>query len=117
MDCFFLTSKGVAAKEELEMNDDEIEQARAAGTIAKCLVVRCFASKALFGHVVPQKGLDEAGIVVTMILRDLEWLGHTRVILKADNEPAIQALAQRAMELAKVEIKDMEQVSREDPAA
>ena len=117
MDYFFLTSKGVTAKEELEMNNDEIEQARADGTIAKCLVVRCFASKAVFGHVVPCKGLDEDGVVIEMIMRDLEWLGHTRVIIKADNEPAIQALANRAAELAKAEVKDMAQVSREDPAA
>ena len=47
----------------------------------------------------------------------LEWLGHTRIIVKADNEPSIQALARRAIELAKVEIKDLEQVSKEDPVA
>ena len=117
LDYFFLTSKGVMLKEELQMSSEEIETARDNGSIAKCLVVRCFASKNVFGHVVPRKGLDEDGIVVTMILRDLEWLGHTRVIIKADNEPAIQTLAQRVTELAKVEIKDMAQVSREDPAA
>ena len=44
-------------------------------------------------------------------------MGHTRIIPKADNEPAIQALARRATELAKVELKDVEQVSKEDPLA
>ena len=81
------------------------------------MVVRCHASTSCFGHVIPCKGLDEDGIVVDMMLHDLEWLGHTRVIIKADNEPAIQALARRAIELAKIELKDMDQVGKEDPVA
>ena len=44
-------------------------------------------------------------------------MGHTRIIVKADNEPSIQALAHRAIVLAKIELKDMEQVSKEDPVA
>ena len=117
IDYFFLTGKGLQTRQELEMSTDEVAQARAQGKLAKCLLVRCYASKTIFGHVVPRKGLDEDGIVVTMILRDLEWLGHTRVIVKADGEPAIQALARRAVELAKCELKDLAQVSKEDPAA
>ena len=117
MDYFFLTSAGVVLKEELKMDDEQISAARQRGEIAKCLVVRCYASKAVFGHVIPCKGLDEDGIVVDKILQDLEWMGHTRIILKADNEPAIQALARRSIELAKVELKDMDQVSKEDPVA
>ncbi len=117
IDYFFLTSSGAKLKEELNMGTEAIEQARARGEITKCLVVRCHASKAVFGHVVPCKGLDEDGLVVTMILRDLEWLGHTRIIMKADGEPALQALVRRAIELAKVELKDLAQVSKEDPAA
>ena len=117
IDYFFLTGKGLQTRQELEMSDEEVAQARAQGKLAKCLLVRCYASKVIFGHVVPRKGLDEDGIVVTMILRDLEWPGHTRVIVKADGEPAIQALARRAIELAKCELKDLAQVSKEDPAA
>ena len=117
LDYFFLTSAGVVMKEELKLDDAQVNEARTKGEVAKCLVVRCFASKAVFGHVIPRKGLDEDGIVVEKILSDLEWLGHTRVIVKADNEPAIQALARRSIELAKIEIKDMEQVSKEDPVA
>ena len=52
-------------------------------------------------HVIPCKGLDEDGVVVDTIVNDLEWLGHTRLIIKADNEPAIQALARKAVEPAK----------------
>ena len=99
------------------MDDEQINAARQRGELAKCLVVRCYVSKSVFGHVIPQKGLDEDGIVVDKILQDLGWMGHTRIIVKADNEPSIQALARRAIELAKIELKDLEQVSKEDPVS
>ena len=99
------------------MSNEDVDAARQRGEIAKCLVVRCYVSKAVFGHVIPRKGLDEDGIVVEKILQNLEWLGHTHIIVKADNEPSIQALARRAIELAKVELKDLDQVSKEDPVA
>jgi hypothetical protein len=83
----------------------------------KCLVVRCNSTKALFGHVIPCKGADEDGIVADMVVQDVLWLGHTRVILKADGEAAIQALVRRAMELARVECKELDQLAKEDPAA
>ena len=117
LDYFFLTGAGVVLQKDLKMDDTQVDEARTKGEVVKCLVVRCFVSKAVFGHVIPRKGLDEDGIVVTKILQDLEWLGHTRLIIKADNEPAIQALARRAVDLAKVELKDMEQVGKEDPVA
>ena len=117
MDYFFLTSAGVVFKEELKMDDAQINDARQRGEVAKCLVVRCHASKSVFGHVIPCKGLDEDGLVVDMILQDLEWMGHTRIIVKSDNEPAIQVLARRAIELAKIELKDMDQVAKEDSIA
>ena len=115
IDYFFLTSGGVKLRDEMSLGDAELAEARQKGEVAKCLVVRYYASKAVFGHVIPCKGLDEDGLVVDTIVNDLEWLGHTRLILKADNEPAIQALARKTVELAKLELKDLEQVSREDP--
>ena len=117
IDYYFLTGSGIKLRSELEMSNEDVDAARQRGEIAKCLVVRCYVSKAVFGHVIPRKGLDEDGIVVEKILQNLEWLGHTRIIVKADNEPSIQALARRAIELAKVEIKDLDQVSKEDPVA
>ena len=71
----------------------------------------------MFAHLVPQKGLDEKNIACDFVLQDLEWLGHTRVIVKSDNEPAVQALVARAIELAKIERKDCVQLSREQSAA
>ena len=52
---------------------------------------------AVFAHVVPCKGVVEEGLVVDIVVRDIEWLGHTRFILKADNEPAVQAFAKGAL--------------------
>ena len=83
------------------MDDEQVDAARQRGELAKCLVARCCVSKTVFGHVIPRKGLDENGIFVDKILQDLGWLGHTRIIVKADNEPSIQALARRSIALAK----------------
>ena len=77
----------------------------------KCLAVRCLKLNAIFGHVVPCKGADEEGLVTDMIIRDVEWLGHTRLILKADNEPALQALVKAALQMIKIDCKHVEQVS------
>ena len=117
LDYFFLTEGGVKLRKELEMSDEEIAEARGKGELVKCLIVRCMKTKAVFAHVVPCKGDDEAGAVVDMVIRDVQWLGHARLILKADNEPALQALVRRALEMAKVECKDLEQVSKEDSPA
>ena len=48
MDYFYLASSGVQLREELKMSDEEVDAARQRGELAKCLVVRCFASKSVF---------------------------------------------------------------------
>ena len=111
LDYFFLTKGGVKARKELDMEDAEIQEARGKGDIVKCLIVRCYASKAVFAHVIPAKGVDEEGIIPELVVHDLQWLGHTRIIMKADNEPAIQALVTRALEQAKIELKDIDQLT------
>ena len=108
-------------RNELEYTmDDEgeraLEQARAHGDVVKCILIRCLKTKAVFAHVVQHKGVSENDAVVDTILADLAWLGHTKVIVKADGEPALQALVHRVMGLAKVDFKDLEQMTKEDPA-
>ena len=90
VDYFFLTKGGVFARHELEyaVSDEgeaELEAARARGDVAKYLLVRCFLSKSVFSHLVPQKGLDERNVACDFVLGDLGWLGHARLIVKADN--------------------------------
>ncbi len=121
LDYFFITKGGLKKREELKMARDAegekaIEEARSRGELVKCLVVRCTKSKAIFGHVIPCKGADEDGLVADLVVQDILWLGHTRIILQADGEAAIQALVRRVIELAKVECKDLEQMAKEDPA-
>ena len=117
LDYFFLTEAGVQLKGEMNMDEESIQAARSSGEAVKCLIVRCHKSKAIFAHVVPCEGVDEQGIVADMVVGDIEWLGRTRLIVKADNEPAVQALARQALELAKVEVKDLEQATHEEPPA
>ena len=122
MDYFFITKGGLKIRKELDFlenadGEKALEEARKAGDIVKCLLVRCFKSKTMFAHVVQQKGVDEENVVADTVLSDIEWLGHTKLILKADGEPALQALVQRVLATARVELKDLEQASKEDPAA
>ena len=121
---FFITSGGIKTRRELIkmygdelMVDEHIETDRKEGKIVKCMVIRCFKTKIVFGHVVPQKGEDEHNYATGLIVQALQWLGHTRMILKNDGEPAIQALTRKAVELAKVKLEDLEQLSKENPVA
>ena len=119
-DYFFMTKKGIHRRDELEyeQNDDgnrKLEDARAKGEVVKCIAVRCTSSKAIFGHVVPCKGLDEEGWVADTVVQDVAWLGHTKVIVKADGEPSLQALIKRVLEVARVECPEIQNLSKEAP--
>ena len=69
----------------------------------KVLVVRDDKSKAIFGHVVPQKGVDEKGFSVSALVEDVRWLGYTKLILKSDNEPSIVKLLSDALRELRVD--------------
>ena len=114
---FSLAGAGVQFREEMEMDDAAIQAARSRGEAVKCLIPRCHKSRAIFAHVASCKGADEQGIVADMVVDDVGWLGQTRTIMKADNEPAAQALARQALELATVEVKELEQAAHETPPA
>ena len=57
----------------------------------KVLVVRCLKSKALFVHPVPKKGLDDKGYVIDCLVKDILWLGYSRLLVKCDTEPSTMA--------------------------
>lgn len=80
---------------------------------AKVLVVRDDRSKSVFGHVVPVKGLDEKGYAVDELVRDVTWLGYSRLVLKSDNEPAIVKLLGEA--LRELRIAGIDQIQEEHP--
>ena len=66
-------------------------------TPIKILVAKCNMTKYIFAHVVPQEGMDPEHDAVEKLKRDTLWLGHTKVILKSDNEQAIVALLRNAL--------------------
>ena len=66
---------------------------------------------------VPQKGLDENNVACDFVIGYLEWLGHTRLIIKSDNEPTVKALVARVVELVTIECKVFGQISEEQSAA
>ena len=53
------------------------------------MAVRDSETKSVFGHVVPQKGIGSKKFAVHAIVNDILWLGHMKVVLASDNEPAI----------------------------
>ena len=58
----------------------------------KILVVRELVSRCTFAHVVRHKGVDDDRYAVDCLVRDVEWLGATKIRLRSDNERAITAL-------------------------
>ena len=53
-----------------------------------------------------------AGLIVKII----EWLGHTELIVKSDNEPAIRTLVTRTLELIRVRVEHVKKISSETSA-
>ena len=98
------------------VSEEAITTARSAGAVVKCLLVRCFHSKNVFAHVIPQKGDDEDHYCAKLAVADIEWLGHTKVIIKTDNERAIVALKHRVAKHLK-EWNSMDNVQTESPVA
>ena len=93
-----------------------MDTARAQGSIVKCITVRCLHSKDVFAHCVPRKGADEEGYVADLVVKDVLWLGHAELIVKGDNEPALQALIQRALEVLRINTS-VEKISDEQSPA
>ena len=80
MDYLFLTKSRVVSKEASEENE-EVEM--------KVLVAKDSQTKTVFAHAVPCKGSGNDGYAIARVAGDIGWLGHSRTILKSDNEPAI----------------------------
>ena len=81
MDYLFLSDKGVFTRRELADSDV------AESSVLKILAVFDSATQVLLTYAVPRKGADE--YVVEAVSNGIAWLGHARVIVKADGEPAI----------------------------
>ncbi len=104
MDYLYLTKSRVVDREAL-LAGEEVEM--------KVLVAKDSESTAIFAHAVMAKGYDEEGYAVTRNVEDIAWLGHTKMIVKSDNEPAILKLLKDALKTARVEITELEQIQDE----
>ncbi len=102
IDYCFLTSDGrVLRKDELAGLDEATRQ-----SLAKILLIREHSPNGqtgcIFAHVVPQKGVDEDMFSVTKVSEDVKWMGHTHIILKGDNEPALKKLIAESLKTLRV---------------
>ena len=61
------------------------------------LVLYCSATRGIFAHAVPMTGLDSTGYIVEMIRDDVPWLGHPKVMIRSDNEPALLQVVHTAL--------------------
>jgi hypothetical protein len=112
-----MTSGGVKKREGLEYEldaagEEQLMAARTQGSTVKCIVVRCLQSKNIVAHCVPCKGADEEGYVADLVVKNTLWLGHSELIVRGGNEPALQALVQRALEVLRINTS-VEKVSDE----
>ena len=94
-----------------------LAQAIEHGSVVKCVIIKCSATKVITAHVVPAKGVDEEGFITRLIVKDIEWIGHSKFLLKADNERSLQRLVRNAMRESKVIIEDVDTVAQENPEA
>ena len=119
LDYFYLTKGGIKMASEIKTTDDmfEIDEQRQTGQAIKCLLIKCLETKNIFAYVVPAKGVDEDGHVVNLIVRAVQWIGHTRFIFKADNERAMKAIIDASYKALRLNPHEgLEGVSKEDSA-
>ena len=110
IDYFFITEGNVANEVEMRgqgFTDERFEEDRGRGALVKCIVIRCWESKAIFAHVIPMKGADEEMYVANLVVEALEWLGYARCILKYDNERAIKALGKQVERIMRLRGMDI----------
>ena len=92
-DYLFIKHKGVFSRDEL--NENEREKA------LTVLVLYCSATRSIFAHAVPRKGLNHGlgpeGYLIEQIREDVLWLGHPQIMIRSDNEPALLQVVDRAL--------------------
>ncbi|MDP7400196.1 MAG: hypothetical protein QF541_25255, partial [Lentisphaeria bacterium] len=121
LDYFFIIGSEVKSRDELKEFEDSpegkqrLDEARGRGGVVKCIVIRCAKTKAIMAHVIPCKGVDEEGYVANMVVSDIRWLGYSQMILKGDNEKAMQALIDLIVRKLKAGFEKGERVTKEEP--
>ena len=122
IDYWYITSSIMKKRSELEQAEDsegevQLTAAREDGSIIKCIVVRCHQSKNTFAHFIPCKGADEDKYVANLLVTDISWMGHTRLILKSDQEVSLLALVTQILQVMKFKVEGLESLTTEQSAA
>ena len=68
--------------------------------------------KQFFAHRVQVKGIDERRFIIDMVTGDIAWLGHVKLLLKSDNEPALRQFVRESLRAIRVD-GVIEQISQE----
>ena len=101
--CFLTPDMRILRRDELAAMEEAEREA-----LVKILLTREHAvngqSGCIFGSVVPQKGVDEDQYAVAKISEAVSWMGHSRVIVKGDNEPALKHLVAETLKTLRVAI-------------
>ena len=121
VDYWYITPAGMMTRKDLPQpqtadGNAAVEEERREQRLMKCLIVRCHESKAVFAHCVPCKGDDEDKYVTSLIVSDVAFMGHVRLILKTDNEVALLALVRAALEEIRCNVSSIERAMSEESA-
>ena len=122
IDYWYITSGTLKKRSELEQAEDaegeiQLTAARKDGSIIKCIIARCHQSKNTFAHFIPCKGADEDKYVANLLVADISWMGHVRLILKSDQEVALLALVTQTLQVMKFKVEGLESLTTEQSAA
>ena len=98
MDYACLSEKGLFRLDELSEEDH--------GHAVRVIIGYCSSSRSPFMHVVPSKATSIDKFAAERIVDDIVYLGHARVILRSDNEPALVALVADALKGLRIELLD-----------
>ena len=79
VDYFFLSSKGIVTRDEVENKWDSPPT-----DTLRVLAGRCSSTKTLFAHAVPQKGDDPNGYAAKCLPDSISWMGHARVAIRSN---------------------------------
>ena len=97
VDYFFLSAKGVITRTETEGQWETPPE-----DTLRVLAGVCSSTKVLFAHAVPQKGDDSNGYAAKCLADSIAWMGHSKVTIRSDNEPAMITLVAAATNILKL---------------
>ena len=115
LDYFFMTKDNLMTPSECRAAlQGGMEEAVEKGEIIKCLMIKCSYTKAELALVVGKKGLDK--YTTDRVVAFVQWLGHSRLIMKSDNEPSLVALVRDALKAIRVELQPDTATEEHSPA-